>query len=532
MLTLSTEVGGVAGTLSDDVAVRHMGESRQDPTPATSGLAGSLRALRSQRRDGGGLSALAGWLLVAIAAVGLLASTPPSAGPDEPVQQVTAWYLSGHLLQPDSAQVFWVPASLVVGPCYIDPPRQSAACLAPRSQNRGMGSYPIILNYAPPYFWIVGAGERLAALFGLEYADIGGRLASALLNLGVLFLLSLYMRRRNPLWGNFLLLLSTPMAVFLGVVVNPSGWEITCALVVAAILSEAAWGRRSAFEPEAWPKSTIAILALASFGLCTARPLGFLWAAGLTMSAIALAPTIHRRGLLRMACAVAPGIAVGILWYVTHPYGVGAPSTFPGLVKAFADTLLYFPEYIRHMFGVLGWLDTPIPGLLLTLNIAAWAVLLTRLPSIRRAAIVCGVFGIVVVPCAISAVVWSAWPSWWQGRYGMPFALGFVLLLLLRSGQLIPRIVSIVSGISLLTLGTMVWVNAIRYGFGIDGNGLPLLHGTPGISPARLGISAVAGLLLVLVSGYLFFRATMTKPDLPPDLEPEMFVILSEAAVG
>jgi Predicted membrane protein (DUF2142) len=490
--------------------------------------AGDLAASDGQYRSPGGLPWWTAWLLVAAAAVGFLASTPPSAGPDEPVQQVTAWYLSGHVLQPDTTQEFSVPASLVVSPCYIGPPRQSAACLAPRSQNLGMGSYPVILNYAPPYFWIVGAGERLAALFGLEYADVGGRLASVLLNLGALFLLSLYMRRRNPLWGKFLLLVSTPMAVFLGVVVNPSGWEITCALVMAAALSEATRGRRSPVESDAWPKSTIAILALASIGLSTARPLGFLGASGLTVSAFALAPSIHRRGLLRVAGAVAPGIAVGALWTLTHPYGVAAPSTFPGLVKAFADTLLYFPEYIRHMFGVLGWLDTPIPGLLLTLNIAAWAVLLTRLPSIRRAAIVCGVFGIVVVPCAISASVWAAWPLWWQGRYGMPFALGFVLLLLLRSGRLIPRMVSIVSGISLLTLGIMVWVNAIRYGFGMDGNGLPLSLGTPGMNPTRLGISAAIGLLLVVVSGYLLVQASRKAPDFPPYLMPEMLAAPSE----
>ncbi len=39
--------------------------------------------------------------------------------------------------------------------------------------------------------------------------------------------------------------------------------------------------------------------------------------------------------------------------------------------------------------------------------------------------------GMVIVPCAIGATVWSALPNWWQGRYGLPFALGFALLLLL-----------------------------------------------------------------------------------------------------
>jgi hypothetical protein len=212
---------------------------------------------------------------------------------------------------------------------------------------------------------------------------------------------------------------------------------------------------------------------------------------------------------------------MGAIWYRTHPYGVAAPVTVPGFVQAFADTFMYFPEYIRHMFGVLGLLDEPIPEMLLVLNIAAWAVLLTRLPSIRKAAIVCGIVGILVVPCVISATVWAAWPLWWQGRYELPFALGFVMLMMLRSGRLIPRTISIISGISLFTLGIMVWVNEIRYGFGLDGFGLPVQLQTPGISPIRLYISAVLGAVLVLASLYLFVKAWMSKSDFVLGDEPE-----------
>jgi hypothetical protein len=165
------------------------------------------------------------------------------------------------------------------------------------------------------------------------------------------------------------------------------------------------------------------------------------------------------------------------------------------------------------------------------LNVLAWGVLLTRLPSIRKAAIACGIFGIVVVPCVISVSVWGAWPLWWQGRYGMPFALGFVLLLLLRSGRFIPRTISTVSGISLLSLGIMVWVNEIRYGFGLDGFGLPESLGTPGISHLRLDISAVAGALLVLVSGYLLVKAWRSKPDFALVIGPEQLLTPSESDV-
>src|SRR5664280_2726953 len=108
--------------MSDDLAVPQLDEPAVEPAPATSGPARVTHVLGRLHRDRGGLPALAGWLLVAIAAVGLLASTPPSAGADEAVQQATAWYLSGHGLQPDGTPEFSVPAQLLVGlldgPCY------------------------------------------------------------------------------------------------------------------------------------------------------------------------------------------------------------------------------------------------------------------------------------------------------------------------------------------------------------------------------------------------------------------------------
>jgi hypothetical protein len=402
-----------------------------------------------------------------------------------------------------------------------------------RSANKGLASVSTLSmpDYPPLYYWVVGAGERLAALVGNEYADIGGRLASVVLNLGALLLLSMFMRRRSPWWGTFLLVVSTPMAVFLWMVVNPSGWEITCALVMAAALSEAAWGRET--QPDPWPKTVTLMLVLASLALSLARPLGFLWASGLTVSAIALAPTMSRRTLLRLTRAVAPGVVLGMLWVVTHPTigsdnSAATPSTVPNLVRWFLDSLLYFPEHLREMFGILGWLDTPMPGLLFLANLAVWTFLLTRLPSIRKAAVTCGVLGIIIIPSAIEAVGWGVWPLWWQGRYSLPFALGFVLLMLLRSGSSVPRVVSIVSGIAVLTLGIMVWVNAVRYGFGLDPFGLPATLGTPGISPVRLGISAALGLLLVLTSGYLLVQAWRMRQEPLRGLYPTGLSIFEE----
>lgn len=522
--------------MPDDLTHVPLDQPTAEPAPATSEAGLDLRAPGSRLRGLGRPSGLIGWLLVAIAGLGMFISTPPSAGPDEPAHEMTAWYLSGHGLRLGPIEWFSVPASFSVDPCFAHEPEVTASCMPPRSTDQVMVSTSRVLSYPPPYYWVVGVGQRLAAaLVGIEYADVGGQLASFVLNFGALLLLSLYMRRRNQWWGTFLLLVSTPMAVFMGVVVNPSGWEITCGLVMAAVLSEAVWSRKS-LGSDAWPKTTFVILALASVALSLARPLGCVWAAGLTISAIALAPSMNRRLLLRIACAVAPGIALGILWALTYPtLGVGshsgvATNSAPALYLPvwFALSLLYFPQRVVEMFGVLGWLDTRPSVLLALVNAVAWAALLIRLPSIRRAAAMCGIFGIVILPSAIETTGWAAWPVWWQGRYTLPFALGFGLLLLLRSGQLIPRTISIVSGISLLSLGLMVWTNAVRYDFGLSTYALPVSLGHQGISPVRLLLSVAVGALLLLVSGYLLVQAWRMERDLRPRIEAETLPTDSE----
>jgi len=510
--------------MPDDLAVVPLDAPAVELAPAASKPARGTPTPGSSLRDRGRPSGLIGWLLVAIAGLGMFISTPPSAGSDEPVQELTAWYLSGHGLPPSSIDSFSVPVSFSVDGCFKTS-TINASCSPPRSTDQVLVSSSRVLAYPPPYYWVVGTGERLAAaLVGVEYADIGGRLASFILNFGALLLLSVYMRRRNLWWGTFLLIVSTPMAVFMGIVVNPNGWEITSGIVMAAILSEAAWSRQS-LGSDAWPKSTTLILVVASIALCLARPLGFVWAAGLTLSAFTLAPSINRRLLVRVACAVAPGIILGLLWVlghhalITYPGREPSPITVGNLLIWFATSLAYLPLHLWEMLGVLGY--TPAPLLLFAVNVLAWGALLRRLPAIRKAAAMCGVFGIVILPSIIESADWAYWPAEWQGRYALPFALGFALLWLLRSGQLIPRAISVMSGIGLLSLGLMVWVNAFRYNFGVDLLGVPVSLEGQGISPVRFWLSMGVGALLLLVSIYLLVQAWRMEHDLRPGIEPE-----------
>src|ERR1035437_1499050 len=193
--------------MPDDLTQVPLDQPTAEPAPATSGLALGMHAPGSRLRDLGRPSGLIGWLLIAIAGLGMFVSTPPSAGPDEPAHEMTAWYLSGHGLRPTSVEWFSVPVSFSVDPCFAHESDVTASCMPPRSTAQVMVSTSRVLSYPPPSYWVVGLGERLAtSLIGIEYADVGGRLASFILSFGALLLLSLYMRPRHQ-WGGTLPLL-------------------------------------------------------------------------------------------------------------------------------------------------------------------------------------------------------------------------------------------------------------------------------------------------------------------------------------
>ncbi len=112
-------------------------------------------------------------------------------------------------------------------------------------------------------------------------------------------------------------------------------------------------------------------------------------------------------------------------------------------------------------------------------------------------------------------------PAWWQGGYTLPFALGFALLWLLRSGQLLPRTFTVMSGICLLSLGLMVWFNAFRYAFGVDLLGVPVSLEQQGIRPVQLWLPMAVGAVLLLVDIYLLARARRMEPGPRAGVEPE-----------
>jgi hypothetical protein len=459
---------------------------------------------------GGGWAA---WATVVVAALGMLVSTPRAAGADEPVHASTAWYVSTHVLpprEPEHAGAGPIPGLLASDPCYAGHPEHDASCIVPRAAAGTVATFRVV-GYPPVYYWVTGIGQHVAAAALPGWEDIGGRLASILLNLGLLTLIGLHMRRRHPLWGTYLLCVVTPMVAFYWAVVNPSGWETTTALTFAYVFSQAWWVREDDSRDHTLSRSRLAVVAGSSLLLGLARPAAFVWLTCLILSVVALRPSrLDRRSRIRSVAAAASGVVAGVAWYLAYRSDAAVSNPSPLADPSPASYAIWFEQSLdailtraREVFGVLGWLDTAMPGWLFLVSLVGYTVFLTQLHDRQRIpgrALLVGLAAGLILPSVLEALGWNAWPMWWQGRYTLPFLAGFVLLLLLRSAHLVPRRVTALSLLATASLAIMVWLNTMRYAFGLSGNLPSRLH-DPAMNATAMTASLACVVALVVLGG-------------------------------
>jgi hypothetical protein len=82
--------------------------------------------------------------------------------------------------------------------------------------------------------------------------------------------------------------------------------------------------------------------------------------------------------------------------------------------------------------------------------------------------VLCAGFVVAIgVPSIIEVIRWNDWPYWYQGRITLPFAVAFLLLMLIRFGRTSRLPAVAVSLVSAFSLAFMVWQNLIRNAFGV-----------------------------------------------------------------
>ena len=368
------------------------------------------RATRGRARGEGssGSPLLRTWLLsfvvIWLASAAWSLASPMGSAPDEPAHLIRAASLvRGQLLgtpvrdgSPASKSSVVVKVPQVFArlandvQCFQFKPAVPASCQGSLAGSRkDVAIYTYVGRYPPLYYALVGLPTLVAVSpTGMYLA----RLVSAALSAGMLALAVVSLRRCRgmPLLGAGLALAVTPMAFYLGGVINPSGLEISSAISAWAA-GMALVSRRGEKAP---PPAMVAALGISLIVLMLVRGITPLWA---LLIGLALAALFGHdmRSLARVrsvqgwsAGCVAAGLAALAWDLYANPFLTEPGSPVPkgaSTSQVFMLALERLDLLVTSSIGQFGWLDTPSPfGVIVTWLGALGAVFLVGLCFARR----------------------------------------------------------------------------------------------------------------------------------------------------
>ncbi|MFG2980093.1 DUF2142 domain-containing protein [Streptomyces sp. NPDC048258] len=367
-------------------------------------------------------------------------------------------------------------------------------------------------RYHPAYYLATGWPSLLVdgpkGLYLMRFAS--ALLCSALLA-SALVTAAEWRRRSLAVLG--VLAAATPMTLYMGGMVNPSGGEIAAGILVwTALLS-------IVLSPD--PRllnRRLARLGIGGLVLINIRPLGLIWFAGAVVFCLLLArrgvlgQVLRRKALWAWTALLGIATAGALLWASRHPDNsvINTPDSLTAATAA-KKTLGNTYTYVKQMLGYFGWLDTPAPaftwlvwlGVLATLAALALAYGRTR----ESIAVLGMIAAIVMLPVVAQASQAEKIGMVWQGRYLLPFAVGLPLMAVLICADRAPdrgfpwrRLVGFTAvGLALADAASFYWTLR-RFAVGTSGSWVPThAHwAPPGGWAVWVGVYTVAALLLVV----------------------------------
>ncbi|MGH9084690.1 MAG: DUF2142 domain-containing protein [Acidimicrobiales bacterium] len=372
-------------------------------------------------------------------------ATPDFSAPDEPAHVIRAAAVadgqigarSSDELGPGLALVDDIPRSLDAGwgiaACFVHDPT-ATPCGPPFVEDDVQVEAITTAGSAPPLFYgLVGLPLRVMPdSGGLLLARLAHAAACAALIASAAILAARSRHRGFLLVG--LAVAVTPMAVYLGAVVNPSGLEIAAGIAtwVTVLVIAGDAGR-----PSRWP---LALLATAGSILVLSRALSavyFVIVVGIVVLAAgwrAFDPRDRRIQVVGAALGLAFAGAAG--WVLTHD----PTDLVPALIIREADwfeklsmSVGKTPRNIEQMVAAFGWLDSRSPqGVLFIWLFTAAALVLLALHLNRssrgRWALLLLLVGSFLLPLAIELPGYDEYGLIFQGRYALPVVVGIPLL--------------------------------------------------------------------------------------------------------
>jgi hypothetical protein len=303
-------------------------------------------------------------------------------------------------------------------------------------EHRGEGQVTVASSaarYNPVFYFVVGTAALPFTGVDAVYAM---RAATALICATLIGLAAVAIRRwaRSPWPMAALLLAGTPMMLYSTAVAAPNGVEVSSALLVWAAMMGLVRGPDD-------PRTVRAFLVLATVGaipLTTVKQLGPLWLLLIALTAMLLMPRKRLMGLLGsgdfLMCVAAVLVAtiLGVGWTL-HAGAIDASmgaSHFEG--SPWSVIPGQWGLWFMQSIGAFPAQDDLAPPILYAIALVALWVFLAvawRVAnwSIRRALLMVVMLAS-AVPIAATVTSFEQIGTFWQGRYGYPYAMGFILI--------------------------------------------------------------------------------------------------------
>ena len=285
-------------------------------------------------------------------------------------------------------------------------------------------------NYNPAFYWVIGTAARPFSGSASLYAM---RVAGALLCLFFLGLAAWCVGRRRRTWpAAGLVLAMTPVLVYSTVIPGPNGLEMAAALALWTSLLALARTESRTVATERW---LWAVVALSATTVVTLRLLGPLFVLMIVLTVAVLhwstfLATLRRHLALVVPVAALVALATGlsVAWILVT--GSSAPPAQPEGGSAFQGSTIFlwqlqaiaaFP--LRNEPGPLA---VYVVGLL---TVAAFTVAALKVGTTRdRVGVLGALSAAVLLPVVLTLVSMDGRGVIWQGRYGLPYSVGFLLL--------------------------------------------------------------------------------------------------------
>jgi hypothetical protein len=287
--------------------------------------------------------------------------------------------------------------------------------------------------YNPVFYAWTGLGSLLLPTeYGLYISRALAAVLPAAFFAWTLSFLARISRSLVPLAATALIL--TPMTLYVGMVLNPSSWEIST-LFATTVGAFSVATQRAASR---WTEAHTLLLVSGCFLIVTRglSPLFFALTALVVLIAAGLSATRHLLADRRFWITVgtfAVVTAASVAWVILHGtnyVGVVRPAT---LADGIAGISIFYSEFhnqLAQMYGNLGWLDMPSPRVLSS----AWVfflggLLVTAFAFARgrhRVAIALAFAVATLTPGILAGLQWSG--AGWQGRYTLPLVAALLMI--------------------------------------------------------------------------------------------------------